>query len=126
MKENTASGPDGFGVCFYKSCWEIIKGELMELMNDFYLQNLDVGRLNDGVITLIPKSQEANNVKHFRPICLLNVSFKIFTKLLMERLTGYANKLISANQTTFIKGRLIVDGAVILHEIMHEVKTPAD
>lgn len=35
MKESTAPGPDGFGVSFYKNCWDIIKEELMEMINDF-------------------------------------------------------------------------------------------
>ena len=76
-----------------------------------------------GVITLIPKVENANNVKLFRPICLLNVSFKIFTKLLMARLTTVADKIISPCQTAFIKGRYIMDGAVMLHEIVHELQT---
>jgi hypothetical protein len=73
------------------------------------------------VITLIPKVKEATNVKQFRPICLLNVSFKIFTKLLTVRLTGVAKKLISLSQTTFNKGRYIIDEAVMMHEIVHEM-----
>ena len=32
-------------------------------------------------------------------------------------------KIISPSQTAFIKGRYIVDGAVMLHEIMHELQT---
>lgn len=79
MKENSAPGPDGFGVAFYKKCWEIVKDELMEMVNDFYRENLDITTLNYGMITLIPKVQEAIKVKQFCPICLLNVSFKIFT-----------------------------------------------
>ena len=55
MKENTAPGPDGFRVTFYKQCWPIIKDEFMGMINDFYLGNLDIARLNYGVITLIPK-----------------------------------------------------------------------
>ena len=57
------------------------------MANDFYLGNLDISMPNYGVITLIPKLKEANNVRQFRSICLLNVSFKIFSKLLMDRLT---------------------------------------
>jgi hypothetical protein len=122
MNEDSAPGPDGFGVAFYKKCWNIIKGELLEMVNDFYMGNLDINRLNYGVITLIPKIKEANNVKQYRPICLLNVSFKIFTKLIMDRLTAFAGGLINPIQTAFIRGRYIVDGAVILHEVMHELK----
>ena len=124
MKENTAPSPDGFGVSFYKHCWNVIKGELMGMINDFYLGNLDLARLNYGVITLIPKVMYANNVKQFIPICLLNVSFfKIFTKLIMDRLAKIAGRIISPSQTAFIKGRYILDGAVMLHEIVHELQT---
>lgn len=104
MKENTTPSPDGFGVSFYKRCWNTIKGEIMDLINDFYMGQLDIARLNYGVITLIPKVEDANNVKQFRPICLLNVSFKIFTKLMLGRLSTYAASLTSPSQTTFVKG----------------------
>jgi hypothetical protein len=40
----------------------------------------------------------------------------------MDRLTNFATKLIDPRQTAFIKGRYIVDGAVTLHEIVHELK----
>jgi hypothetical protein len=89
MKEDSAPGADGFGVVFYKEGWEIIKGELMRMVNDFYLGNLDMNRLNYGVITLLPKIKGATNVKQYRPICLPNVSFKIFTKLLVDGLIAY-------------------------------------
>jgi hypothetical protein len=62
-------------------------------------------------------------VKLFRPICLLNVSFKIFTRLLYKRLSGFATKLISPHQTAFIRGRYIVDGAVMLHDVVHELRS---
>ena len=37
MKENMASGPDGFSVTFYKQCWKIVKGDLMRMIHDFYM-----------------------------------------------------------------------------------------
>jgi hypothetical protein len=88
------------------------------MVGDFNESRLDLQRLNYGVITLVPKVREANSIKQYRPICLLNVDFKIFPKLLMDRLTPMADKLISMNQTTSITGRNIL-GVVILHEILH-------
>jgi len=38
---------------------------------DLYEDQLDLKRLNYGVITLIPKLKEANTIKQYRPICLL-------------------------------------------------------
>lgn len=122
LKANSATGPDGFSYTFYKSCWGIIKSDFMKLMEDFYEGNLDLGRLNYGAITLIPKVRDAFNVKQFRPIYLLNVSFKIFSNILMNRLTEVADKLEDKSQTAFIKGRYILDGVVVLHETLHELK----
>jgi hypothetical protein len=53
MKEESAPGPDGFGVGFYKKHWETVRGEIMAMVNDFYWDNLDLERLNYGVITLV-------------------------------------------------------------------------
>jgi mannosylglycoprotein endo-beta-mannosidase len=74
------------------------------------------------MISLIPKLKEANNIKQFRPICLLNVDYKWFTKVLTMRLTPYAGKIISETQTAFILGRYILEGVVVLHEILHEIR----
>lgn len=76
----------------------------MEMVNDFHLGNLDIARLNYWVITLLPKIQEARNIKQYRPICLLNLSFKVFTKLIAERLGHKATKLVDPCQTAFIRG----------------------
>ena len=54
-------------------------------------------------------------------ICLLNISFKIFTKVATNRISGVAQKVISPTQTTFIPGRNIMEGVVILHETIHEL-----
>jgi len=94
----------------------------MKMVNDFYENSLDIGRLNYGAISLFPKTKEALNVKQFRPICLLNVSFKIFTKILMERMTLLMEKLVDKCETTFIKGGYILDGVVILQEALHELE----
>jgi len=123
MKENSAPGPNGYGVVFFKKFWEYIKEELKSMFTDFYNDKLDIKRLNYGVITLVRKLKEANNIKHFRPICLLNVDFKCFTKVLTNRLGPVAKKIISKNQTGFIKGWNILEGAVVLHEVIHELKS---
>ena len=101
----------------------MIKGDLMAMFADFHKRDLDIKRLNYGVIILVPKVKDANDIKQYRPICLLNVDFKIFTKALNNRFTPIAKELIGSNQTGFIKGRHILEGVVILHEVIHELKT---
>jgi hypothetical protein len=95
---------------------------MLEIFQELFRGELNLNRLNYGMITLIPKLKEANNIKQYRPICLLNVDYKWFTKVLTMRLTPYAEKLISNTQTAFIPGRYILEGVIILHEIVHELR----
>lgn len=99
MKENSAPGPNGFGVVFFKNFWDLIKGDVLAMFRDFWERKLDIKCLNYGVISLIPKLKEANNIKQYRPICLLNVDFKWFTKVLTGRLVLVACKIVGGNQT---------------------------
>lgn len=114
MKNNTAPGPDGFSVELYKAFWPLIRGDIKEMMDNLANGQLDLWRLNYGVIILIPKVKPAVNVKQFRSICLLNVIYKIITKALTIRLTLVIDKVISPYQTSFIPGRNILEGVVIL------------
>jgi hypothetical protein len=35
MNPNLASGPDGLTVAFYKTFWDSVKGQVMEMFEDF-------------------------------------------------------------------------------------------
>jgi hypothetical protein len=47
---------------------------------------LELFCINFGEVILLPKVNEAERIQQFRPICLLNVSFKIFTKVAIIKL----------------------------------------
>lgn len=121
MRDGSGRGPDGFSAVFFKYFWGELKGTLLEILQDLRGGHLDLSRLNYGILTLIPKVKGATNIRQFRPICLLNVVYKIVTKTLTLRLNKIIDKLISPNQTAFIPGRYILDGVVVIHEVMHEI-----
>jgi hypothetical protein len=111
---------------FYRCFWDIIKDELISLFEDWYEGNIDIFRLNFAIITLIPKENDAREMRKFRPISLLNYSFKIFTKVLTNRFSRILDRLISYQQSAFIKGRFILESVVTAHEIIHEVNRRKD
>jgi hypothetical protein len=121
MAANKAAGPDGFNAEFYQKNWELVKHDLFGLLTDFQKGELDIDRLNYGVITLVPKGKYADRIQKYRPIYLLNVSFKIITKVLVNRLIQVIWKIIMLNQTTFIKGRYIMEGVSGIHEVLNDV-----
>jgi hypothetical protein len=60
-------------------------------------------------------------MKEYRPICLLNVSFKIITKVLTGRIGSIEDKIIGPSQRTFMLGCNILEGVILLHETIHEL-----
>ena len=108
LKKGKTPGCDGLRVEFYIIFWENIK----ELVYESILFAMEVGHFSleqrRGVIILIPKKDTNKHLlKNWRPITLLNVDYKILTKLLARRLSSYMSKLIYTDQTGYIKGRYI-------------------
>lgn len=54
----------------------------MDIFDELHQGGLNVSRLNYGIITLLPKVQEAEKIQQYRPICLLNCIYKLITKVL--------------------------------------------
>ncbi|WVZ64632.1 LOW QUALITY PROTEIN: hypothetical protein U9M48_014126 [Paspalum notatum var. saurae] len=79
--------------------------------------------LNFGTIILIPKGNDVKQIQQYRPIYLLNVSFKIFTKVATNRVVKVATRIIKPTQTAFLPERNIMEGAIVLHETIHELHT---
>jgi hypothetical protein len=115
-----APGPDGFSFLFYQKIWAIIKGDLMAVVKGFEKGEVNLARLNFARIILIPKEEGANSLKKFRPISLINYSFKIFAKALNNRLERTYDRLLAPNQTAFVRGRYILESVVSTHEILHD------
>jgi hypothetical protein len=110
MKVDTAPGPNGLSMVFFKNFWDLIKSYIRAIANGFALGRVDVERLNFGILTLIPKVQGAKDIQHFRPISLINVIFKFVAKAFALRLTPIAHQTISRTQYAFIKGIHIHEG----------------
>jgi mannosylglycoprotein endo-beta-mannosidase len=122
-KIDTAPGPDGLLVLFYKKFWPMLRRPVLQILNGFAMGTVDIARLNFGILSLIPKVPGADDIKQFRPIALINVIFKLVSKAYAIRLSPVAHRTISPAQTAFIKGRFIQDGPLALHEIIHELKS---
>jgi hypothetical protein len=93
----------------------------MPLVRGFETGEINMARLNYAMIILIPKEDEVKSLRKFRPISLINCSFKIFAKALNNRLERISNRLLAPNQTAFVKGRFILESVMSAHEIIHRV-----
>ena len=83
--------------------------------------------LNSAYITLLPKRFDAEQVKDFRPISLVHSFAKLVTKILANRLASRLDKMVSPNQSAFIKKRFIQDNYMLVQQtvrFLHSQKQP--
>ena len=112
-----APGPDGFPMAFFQSCWDVVHNEVMESIKYFHEVGTFTKSLNATFLTLIPKKVAAE-VKDFRPISLVGGMYKIFDKLLANRLKLALHKIISPSQNALVQGRQILDSVLITNEVL--------
>jgi hypothetical protein len=68
---------------------------------------------------LIPKAKNANTFDRFHPISLCNVSYKILTKIIANRIKHLLPRIILPNQGGFVTKRQIWDNIILVQEAIH-------
>jgi hypothetical protein len=94
MEHNKAPGPDGFLTEFFQYFWDLIKGDLLDLFAELRARQLELFRINFGEIILLPMVNDVERIQRYVHICLLNVCFKIFTKIATIRLNIVADHVV--------------------------------
>ena len=118
LNSEGAPGLDDILVFFYKDCWDTVRHEVIEALEEFREGRCQMDRLNKAYIMLIPKVQGAEQIGDFRLISLSNSLYLIFAKVLANRLRGVLSSLISPFQSAFISGRQMAHSIVLAEEII--------
>lgn len=118
----------GFTRKFYKTCWPIIKDDIISAIMAVWRRDFRNFRpLNSVFIALPHKKEGANRACDFRPISLVHSFAKLVTKILANRLSNHLENLVSKNQNAFIKGRFIQDNFMMVQQtakFLHAQKQP--
>eukprot|EP00253_Pinus_taeda_P035519 PITA_35519 len=121
MPNDKAPGPDGFTINFYKACWNTVKQEVWEVVEDSRRSGTILKSINSTFLALIPKVEEAKTPDKFRPIALRNVIYKIISKVIANRLKSILPGIISEEQSGYIEGRQILDNILLAQEMIHSL-----
>lgn len=103
-------------MALFHASWETIKEDLMQTFHNFHTQQRFEKNFNATFVALIPKKVGANELRDVRPISLITGVYKIIAKVLAERLKRVISKLVNKHQMAFIKGRQIMDVALLASE----------
>jgi hypothetical protein len=119
FQDDKAPGPDGFTLHFYKKCWHIIKKDFTRMVRFAHKAKKLGGATNSSFLALLPKEHGASSLNRFRPISLCNISYKILSKIIANRLNPLLSSLILPNQGGFVAGRQIWDNFILVQEAIH-------
>lgn len=122
MGSYKAPGPDGFQAVFFKRTWDITG----EAVYSFVRNALREGDVPEeaamATLVLIPKEPTPSSIRGFRPLSLCNVSCKLVSKVIVNRLKAVMEGLISPCQASFVPGRQGLDNVIICQEFVHSLR----
>lgn len=99
----------GFFAVFFSTSWDLVKREVLEVVNEMRATNSLPSCWTHSVIMLIPKKTTLASLANFWPISLCSTIYKISAKIVGNWLATMLLKLISLNHGAFVRGRSIFD-----------------
>lgn len=118
-----APGPDGIQAIFYQKHWNVVSEEICSFVQNCFITSTVPEEVNKTLVSLIPKVDNPDSIKMFRPISLCNVVYKVISKIIVDRLRPLLAKIVSPFQSSFIPGRTTNDNIIITQEILHTLRS---
>ena len=118
MDGKNAPGPDGYTGKFFTIAWSIIGDNMVRVVCSFFCSVELPRAITATSIVLIPKIAHPQDFSQFRPISLCNFVNKILSRILAVWLANVLPKIISPQQSGFVRGRLILDNFLLAQELL--------
>ena len=119
MKNDKSPGADGYSAEFYKFFYKDIGTYLLRSINEGYEKGELSSTQKQGVIICLPKeNKEKKFLKNWRPITLLNYSYKIASAAIANRLKSVLPSILNECQKGFLKGRYIGENIRLIYDLL--------
>lgn len=107
LPTNKVPGCDGLPREFYVTFWEILGRDFLLVDKAVYDSGLLGSSMREGILTLLYKKGERDNLGNYRPITLLCADYKVVARVLAGRLRKALPHVIHEDQTCGVEGRSI-------------------
>ena len=120
LRKSKSPGSDGLTAEFYMHFKDYLVPNLKILYDECFRRKILPPSLYSGIVSQIYKGEGSKNErKNWRPLTMLNVDYKILTKILNKRLSTVMSKIVHPDQTCSVPGRDIRDGVSNIHNIVN-------
>ena len=123
QKNNKSSGIDNLTAELFKTSCDLILPFLSKLFNRLFTNGEYPSAWAEGAIVPIYKRKNPRDPNNYRGITLINILGKIYSQILLNRLSKWSGKhdKLSHNQFGFQKGKSTVDCIFIFSSIISKV-----
>lgn len=122
FKKNKTPGNDGISAEFYQYFWSDLNTCMIDSFNFAYNKGELSPSQKQAIITLVDKGKDREFIENWRPISILNVDYKMASKVLANRLSEKIPDLVGLYQTGFVKGRYMSDTVRTLYDVIEYCK----
>lgn len=119
LRNGKSPGIDGLPAEFYKTFWNLLGPDVLEVFKSSCEDGLLPLSCRRAILTLLPKKGDNGLLKNWRPVSLLCLDYKIFTRTLSIRLKTVLSNIIHLDQTYTVPGRHIFDNIHVCRDIVY-------
>ena len=120
LKNRKAGGPDGISAELINYGGPIFKIKFLHFINQCWYKTKIPDEWLEAIIVPIFKKEDRNKCSNYRGISLLNVSYKVYTKIINCRIAKISGHILLEEQQGFRKGRSTIDDIFCLKQIMEK------
>lgn len=89
FKKDKSPGPDGWTIEFFIYFFDLVGGDLLEMVEEFRIRGEVVAGLNLTFLALIPKVIKPTSFEDYRPISLCNLCYKLISKIIANMIKPF-------------------------------------
>ncbi|CAI5473992.1 unnamed protein product [Closterium sp. Yama58-4] len=122
MARNKSPGGDGLPKELFECHWDLLGGSFMALVRDFEKSASLPVELKEAVTILLHKKGDRDQLNNYRPITLLNFTYKVLARVMADRMKRVLHQVISPEQCGFLPGRSLSDAVALVVDIIDVAK----
>ena len=107
---------------FYQNYWSLVGSDVIDAILMYLNTSTFPPSFGHSFITLIPKVNNPEYISQYRPISLSNVLYRVYSKVLANRLKKVLPNIVSEQQSAFMTNRLISDNIMVTFETLHYMR----